>query len=97
MSRKKNVGKRLKAERLKQGISIRGLADEIGVSAMTISRVERGITEPDYFSQGNIERWIATGKDQDAPARRSYNHRIGDAERRISKLEDKVFKGKKKS
>jgi len=94
---KKYLAKRLKASRQKEGISIRALADEIGVSASTLSRVERGIIEVDYFSWQNIKKWLKTGKNQDAPARRSYNHRIGDAEKRLSKLEAKVFKGKKKS
>ena len=93
---KNNLAKGLKAARLKRGLSIRALADEIGISAMTLSRVERGIIEVDYFSWQNIKKWLKTGKGQDAPARRSYNHRIGDAEKRISKLEAKVFKGKKK-
>ena len=93
---KKTIGKKLKAARLKKGISIRALADEIGVSAMTLSRVERGLTDPDYFTRQNIEKWIKTGKDQDAPARRSYNQRVANLEGRVSNLEEKVFKGKKK-
>ena len=96
MNRKKHISKRLKAARLKKGISIRALADEIGVSASTLSRVERGVTEPDYFAKSNIDEWIKTGKDQEAPARRSYNQRVANLEGRGLKQTEKVFKGKKK-
>jgi len=93
---KKDLAKELKEARVNRGLSIRALADEIGISAMTLSRVEREITEPDQLTRNNIEKWLKTGQDQNPPARRSYNHRIGDAEKRLSKLEAKVFKGKKK-
>lgn len=81
---------------MKRGLSIRALADEIGISHMTLLRVESGTTNPDYYTQENIKKWLKTGKDQDAPARRSYNNRVENLEGRVLKLEEKVFKGKKK-
>lgn len=46
MKLKKIVGKKLKAIRLKQGLTIQELAGRSGVSSNMISRVERGLTIP---------------------------------------------------
>jgi transcriptional regulator with XRE-family HTH domain len=46
MKLKKIVGKKLKAIRLKQGMTIQELADRSRVSSNMISRVERGLTIP---------------------------------------------------
>jgi transcriptional regulator with XRE-family HTH domain len=40
------VGERLRAERQRRGVSARGLARELGVSASLISQIETGKTEP---------------------------------------------------
>lgn len=62
---------------------------------MTLSRVEHETTEPDHHTRHRIESWLKAGKNKTPPARYSYSPWIEDAERRISKLESEVFKGKK--
>lgn len=92
----KDLAKRLKAARVESGLSVRAAAEEIGIGHMTLFRIESGTVKPDYYTRRNINQWLKGGKNQDAPTGRSHSHRIGDAEKRLSKLEDKVFKGKKK-
>ena len=93
---KGNLRERIKAARIKRGLTVRALAGEIGIGHMTLYRVEQGITKPDYYTRRNIEQWLKTDNGHGVSPRHSYDYRIGDAEKRISKLEEKVFKGKKK-
>ena len=43
---KRLIGKKLKATRLKNDMTIQGLAEDSGVSSNMISRIERGLTTP---------------------------------------------------
>jgi len=91
-----DIGERIEEARIKRGLTVRALAREIGIGHMTLYRVEQGVTKPDYYTRRNIEQWLKTDKGHGVPAPRYNNLRIGDAEKRISKLEAEVFKGKKK-
>ena len=41
-----HIGARLRAARLAQGLSLRGVAEAVGVSASLVSQVETGKTQP---------------------------------------------------
>ncbi len=58
-----NLGAMLRAYRAQRGIGVRALALEIGTSAATLSRVERGHA-PDRVTFWALARWL----DADAPA-----------------------------
>jgi transcriptional regulator with XRE-family HTH domain len=51
------LGDRLRATRVSRGLSIREVAKEIGVSAPTLSRVERGQHLPERENLLRIARW----------------------------------------
>lgn len=51
------LGESLKAERQRRQLSLRDLADQIGVSFNTLSRVERGHL-PDLKNYDRIVRWL---------------------------------------
>jgi transcriptional regulator with XRE-family HTH domain len=51
------LGDRLRARRRSEGLSIRDVARQIGVSAPTLSRVERGQHLPDRENLLRIARW----------------------------------------
>jgi transcriptional regulator with XRE-family HTH domain len=51
------LGDRLRAKRRSKGLSIREVAQEIGVSAPTLSRVERGHHLPERNNLLRIARW----------------------------------------
>lgn len=51
------LGDRLRAKRRSEGLSIREVAQEIGVSAPTLSRVERGQHLPERENLLRIARW----------------------------------------
>jgi transcriptional regulator with XRE-family HTH domain len=51
------LGDRLRAKRRSEGMSIREVAHEIGVSAPTLSRVERGQHLPERENLLRIARW----------------------------------------
>ena len=40
------LGRRIRAERVRQGMSLRGLAREVGVSASMISQIETAKSQP---------------------------------------------------
>jgi transcriptional regulator with XRE-family HTH domain len=48
----------LKKKREKEGLSIRGLAERIGVSFSSLARIERGEGEPDNNSSIRIMEWL---------------------------------------
>jgi len=51
------LGDRLRAKRRSEGLSIRDVAQKIGVSAPTLSRVERGHHLPERENLLRIARW----------------------------------------
>jgi transcriptional regulator with XRE-family HTH domain len=51
------LGEALKAERRRRRLSLRDLADEVGVSFNTLSRVERGYL-PDLTNYNRIIAWL---------------------------------------
>lgn len=53
------LGDALRAERRRRRLSLRDLADEIGVSFNTLSRVERGHL-PDLTNYNRIVAWLST-------------------------------------
>lgn len=52
-----DLGDRLRAKRRSEGLSIREVAEKIGVSAPTLSRVERGQHLPERENLLRIARW----------------------------------------
>jgi transcriptional regulator with XRE-family HTH domain len=52
------LGKALRAERRRRRLSLRDLADEIGVSFNTLSRVERGHV-PELRNYERIVNWLS--------------------------------------
>ena len=52
------LGEALKAERRRRRLSLRDLADEVGVSFNTLSRVERGYL-PDLTNYNRIITWLS--------------------------------------
>lgn len=91
---------RLRSERAKRNLSMRAVAEEIGISVSTMSRLERSKTNADEFTVKNILEWLKVGKNQARPLRRvtvkkqveALKTRVTDTERRLDKLEtdDKV-------
>ncbi len=91
---------RLRKERARRNLSMRAVAEEIGVSVSTISKLELGKTNADEFTTKNILEWLKTGKNQDRPARRvtvkkqveALKTRVAGIEGRLDTLEthDKV-------
>jgi transcriptional regulator with XRE-family HTH domain len=60
---------RVKARRRERGVSLRAAAIEIGVSAATLSRVERGDYLPDRDNLFRLLRWVgAPAAGPDGPA-----------------------------
>jgi len=59
------LGKRLKAKRRSDHLSIREVAQETGVSAPTISRVERGLHLPERDNLLRLARWADVRIDPD--------------------------------
>ncbi len=57
------LGDRLRATRVSRGLSIRDVAQEIGVSAPTLSRVERGQHLPERENLLRIARWAGVRLD----------------------------------
>ena len=55
-----NLSVLIKAKRRETGIGLRKAADESGVSASTLSRLERGISTkmPDTTTLKNLSKWI---------------------------------------
>lgn len=60
-----------KNKRLAQGLSLRGLAAIIGVSPSTLSRLERGIGDPEVRVLNRLNRWVSG---EDLPAPESSRH-----------------------
>src|SRR5437879_8281957 len=52
------LGDAMRRRREQQGMSLRDVADEIGVSASTLSRIENGTGKPDADNIARITRWL---------------------------------------
>lgn len=52
------IRKRLASTRKRKDLTLREAADEIGVSAATISRIERGAGQPDTPTLRRLLRWL---------------------------------------
>lgn len=54
----KNIGKLIAEHRKEKGITQEELAEHLGVSTKTISRWERGLTDPDVSFIGNLSKYL---------------------------------------
>ena len=61
-----DLGRRIRAARKKQGITLKQLAEQTGLSASFISEVERGISQP---SMGSLRKIVQTRVMGPAPGR----------------------------
>jgi transcriptional regulator with XRE-family HTH domain len=52
------LGRAIKRHREEMKMSLRDVADEIGVSASTLSRIENGTGKPDADNIARITRWL---------------------------------------
>lgn len=65
------LGRAIKRHRDELKMSLRDVADEIGVSASTLSRIENGTGKPDADNIARITRWL------DMPVDRVMSNRPG--------------------
>jgi len=65
------LGRAIKRHRDELKMSLRDVADEIGVSASTLSRIENGTGKPDADNIARITRWL------DMPVDRVMSNRQG--------------------
>ena len=65
------LGRAIKRHREDLKMSLRDVADEIGVSASTLSRIENGTGKPDADNIARITRWL------DMPVDRVMSNRQG--------------------
>jgi len=62
------LGSAIRRRREEQGMSLRDLADETGVSASTLSRIENGTGKPDADNIARLAAWL------DMPIERVMHH-----------------------
>jgi transcriptional regulator with XRE-family HTH domain len=62
------LGSAIRRRREEQGMSLRDLADETGVSASTLSRIENGTGKPDADNIARLAAWL------DMPIERVLHH-----------------------
>jgi transcriptional regulator with XRE-family HTH domain len=58
---KPNLGKKLKAKRIQEGLSLRELARIVGISFSGLSRIERGVGYNMDDTIQRVNRWIEIG------------------------------------
>ena len=68
------LGRAIKRHREELKMSLRDVADEIGVSASTLSRIENGTGKPDADNIARITRWL------DMPVDRVMSSKSSDVE-----------------
>jgi transcriptional regulator with XRE-family HTH domain len=68
------LGRAIKRHREELKMSLRDVADEIGVSASTLSRIENGTGKPDADNIARITRWL------DMPVDRVMSNQRSDVE-----------------
>lgn len=76
MSRKalvntEELGRAVKRRREESGLSLRDLADETGVSASTLSRIENGTGKPDADNIARLTAWLDMPMERILGARQS--------------------------
>ncbi len=52
------LGRAIQRKRQEQGLSLRAVADETGVSASTLSRIENGTGKPDADNIARLTAWL---------------------------------------
>ncbi|OLE53904.1 MAG: hypothetical protein AUG51_10595 [Acidobacteria bacterium 13_1_20CM_3_53_8] len=52
------LGRAIRRKREEQGLSLRDVADETGVSASTLSRIENGTGKPDADNIARLTEWL---------------------------------------
>src|SRR5919107_2843817 len=52
------LGRAIRRKREEQGLSLRDVADETGVSASTLSRIENGTGKPDADNIARLTAWL---------------------------------------
>ena len=62
------LGSAIRRQREQQGLSLRDVADETGVSASTLSRIENGTGKPDADNIARLAAWL------DMPIERVMQH-----------------------
>ena len=67
------LGTAIRRRREQQGLSLRDVAEETGVSASTLSRIENGTGKPDADNIARLAAWL------DMPIERVMHHRSGGA------------------
>jgi len=67
------LGSAVRRRREQQGLSLRDVADETGVSASTLSRIENGTGKPDADNIARLAAWL------DMPIERVMHHGARDA------------------
>lgn len=70
------LGDRIRAKRRSKGLSIRQAAEETGVSAPTLSRVERGTHLPERENLLRLARWAGIRIDPDVHAGARARNRV---------------------
>lgn len=65
------LGTAVRRRREEQGLSLRDLAEETGVSASTLSRIENGTGKPDADNIARLAAWL------EMPIERVMHHRSG--------------------
>lgn len=64
------ISKRIRATRKERGLSVRGLAEKVGVTRTTVHRYESGTVKPSIDTLATLSdalgvsmRWLVTGDD----------------------------------
>ncbi|MBV9210123.1 MAG: helix-turn-helix domain-containing protein [Acidobacteria bacterium] len=68
------LGRAIRRKREEQGLSLRNVADQTGVSASTLSRIENGTGKPDADNIARLTAWL------DVPMERIMSGRQHDGE-----------------
>src|SRR5436190_1210002 len=68
------LGRAIKRKREENGLSLRDLADETGVSASTLSRIENGTGKPDADNIARLTAWL------NVPMERIMGNHAGDGD-----------------
>ena len=67
------LGRAVKRRREEQGLSLRDVADQTGVSASTLSRIENGTGKPDAENIARLTAWLDMPLDRVMAARQHNN------------------------
>jgi len=67
------LGRAVKRRREEQGLSLRDVADQTGVSASTLSRIENGTGKPDAENIARLTAWLDMPLDRIMASRQQNN------------------------